>query len=213
MIRALVLSAVLVVSAALLGGCASGTGSATPATPSVALGSAASSLGPGSSGTPTTEANVSNSPASGGSFTLTSSAFSPGGAIPRTYSCDGEGRSVPLEWSDVPSGTAELALLVDDPDAGGFVHWVAAGIPPTASGLAEGASGSKDVPIEGRNGAGRNGWTGPCPPSGTHHYDFALFAVSKPLGLKPGATADELRAAVKDVTIGTAKLVGTYQRS
>jgi len=155
---------------------------------------------------------VSNSPASRGSFALTSPAFSAGGSIPQKFSCDGEGRSVPLAWSGVPSGTAELALLVDDPDARGFVHWVAAGIPPTASGLAEGASGSKDVPIEGRNSAGRNGWTGPCPPSGTHHYQFSLYALSKPSGLSSGATADQLRSAVKDATIGTATLVGTYKR-
>lgn len=145
-------------------------------------------------------------------FAITSSAFDAGGAIPRRYGCDGDGVSPPLRWSSVPSGTAELELLVDDPDAHGFVHWVAAGIAPTEAGLDEGATGSSKVPVEGRNGAGRNGWTAPCPPSGTHHYHFTLYAVSKPLGLRPGVTADELRAAVKDATIATAELVATYAK-
>lgn len=145
-------------------------------------------------------------------FALTSSAFAAGAAIPRVYSCDGRGISPPLSWSGVPDGTAELALLVDDPDARGFVHWVAAGIPPSSAGLPEGASGSNAVPVEGRNGAGRDGWTGPCPPSGTHHYRFTLYAVSKPLGLRAGATADDLRSAVRDVTLATAELEATYTR-
>jgi Raf kinase inhibitor-like YbhB/YbcL family protein len=168
-----------------------------------------------SGGTPTatapSEAAVSTSPSSA-TFALTSPAFASGGSIPRKYSCDGEGVSPPLAWSGVPSGTKELELLVVDPDARGFVHWVAAGIPPTAAGLDEGASGSSQVPIEGRNGAGRNGWTGPCPPSGTHHYHFTLYAASRPLGLHDGASADELRAAVDGATLGMAELAGTYSR-
>ena len=152
------------------------------------------------------------SPSPSAAFALTTSAFEPNGPIPRHFGCDGDGISPPLAWSGVPSGTVELALLVDDPDARGFVHWVAAGLPPTSAGLDEGATGSDAVPVEGRNGAGRNGWTPPCPPSGTHHYRFTLYAVSHALGLTDGVTADDLRAAVKDVTVGTAQLVGTYAK-
>ena len=34
-------------------------------------------------------------------------------------------------WSGVPSGAKELALVVDDPKAGHYVHWTVVGIPPT----------------------------------------------------------------------------------
>ncbi len=37
-----------------------------------------------------------------------------------------------LIWDGVPEGTAELVLLVDDPDApveGSFVHWVLYSLP------------------------------------------------------------------------------------
>ncbi len=143
---------------------------------------------------------------------LSSPAFAAGGAIPTKYGCAGRDVSPPLAWSGVPDGTAELALVVDDPDANGFVHWVAAGIPPTATGIPEGATGSDAVPVEGRNSFGKTGWGGPCPPSGTHHYRFRLYALSRLLGLHDGVTADALRSAAKGATLGTAELVGTYRR-
>jgi Raf kinase inhibitor-like YbhB/YbcL family protein len=195
--------AVMALATLLLASCAGGASPATQASPAVP---------PTARQSPSTEATMTASPAPSASFTLTSSAFDAGGPIPRRYGCDGDGVSPPLAWSGLPGGTAELELLVDDPDASGFVHWVAAGIAPTATMLAEGATGSSQVPVEGRNGAGRTGWTAPCPPSGTHHYHFTLYAVSKPLGLRSGATADDLRAAVKSATLGTAELVATYAK-
>ena len=55
-------------------------------------------------------------------FTLTSPAFSEGGAIPSEHSCDGGDKPIPLAWSGVPDGASELALIMDDPDARGFVQ-------------------------------------------------------------------------------------------
>jgi phosphatidylethanolamine-binding protein (PEBP) family uncharacterized protein len=46
---------------------------------------------------------------------LTSSAFAHGQPIPRHHSCEGDDVSPPLTWTDVPEGTASLALVVDDP--------------------------------------------------------------------------------------------------
>ncbi len=209
MIRAVAI-ALATLAGVLVASCAGSTAPAASGPPSAAPATVGGSVVVQPS--PSMEATMSASPAASTSFTLTSSAFEAGGAIPRRYGCDGDGVSPPLEWAGVPSGTAEIELLVDDPDARGFVHWVAAGIPPTSTGLAEGATGSSAVPVEGRNGAGRTGWTGPCPPSGMHHYHFTLYAVSKPLGLGASTTADELRAAVKSATIGTAELVGTYAK-
>jgi Raf kinase inhibitor-like YbhB/YbcL family protein len=203
-----------VVAGLVLGGCAGAGASSSPsgsrATPTTATTAASASVTP--SAAAATEATMTASPSQGTAFELTSTAFAPNAAIPRRYGCDGDGASPPLAWSGVPSGTAELELLVDDPDASGFVHWVAVGIDPTTTGLAERATGSDAVPVEGRNSAGRNGWTPPCPPSGTHHYRFTLYAVSKPLGLEDGVSADDLRAAARNVTLGTAQLVGTYAK-
>jgi Raf kinase inhibitor-like YbhB/YbcL family protein len=212
------LRAVAVLSILALGiaGCGGSTLSPTPGAPAASgIGSPATATpapaASNSEATNSAEASVSTSPTSA-AFALSSPAFSAGAAIPRKYSCDGAGVSPPLAWTGVPDGTAELALIVDDPDARGFVHWVAAGIPPSAAGLEEGATGSDAVPVEGRNGGGRNGWTGPCPPSGTHHYRFTLYGVSRPLGLRDGVTADEARNAARAVSLATAELTATYTR-
>ena len=145
-------------------------------------------------------------------MTLTSPAFEPNGSIPRKNTCDGADTSPPLAWANLPAGTVSLALIVTDPDAGGFTHWVAFAIDPAAGGLPEGASGTSGL-HEGRNSFGRNGWNGPCPPSGTHHYVFELLALDAEATVGDSPTADKLRSAVRGHTIGSAKLTGVYRRS
>jgi Raf kinase inhibitor-like YbhB/YbcL family protein len=144
-------------------------------------------------------------------FNLSSPAFTEGGPIPKDYTCDGADRTLPVAWSGIPDGTAELALIMDDPDARGFVHWVVVGLPPTATGL-DGTSlpaGAR----EGRTGFGRAGYGGPCPPSGTHHYAITLYALSAPLSVPQTPTADQVRQAANGQTLAKATLNGTYTRS
>jgi Raf kinase inhibitor-like YbhB/YbcL family protein len=146
-------------------------------------------------------------------FTLTSPAFPDGAAIPRTYSCDGRDISPPLTWSGVPAGTIALLLTVTDPDARGFVHWTAWDLEPDLGGLPDGASGSLPGGArEGRNDFGRIGWGGPCPPSGTHRYEFRLTGLSARLGLPRGTELVSVLREAAAATVGTATLVGTYRR-
>jgi Raf kinase inhibitor-like YbhB/YbcL family protein len=147
-------------------------------------------------------------------ITVTSPAFDDGATIPTRFTCDGEEVSPPLAWDGVPADAAELALLVEDPDAPGgtFVHWVVWGIDASAGGLDEGA-----VPgdaSEGANETGESGYAGPCPPPGDpHHYGFTVLALSEPLDLDAGATADDLRQAVEDSVLAQGMLTGLYGRS
>jgi Raf kinase inhibitor-like YbhB/YbcL family protein len=149
-------------------------------------------------------------------ITVTSPAFADGATIPVKYTCTAANPvPPPLAWSGVPSGTAELTLLVEDPDApvaGGFVHWVVYGMPPDTHGLAEGSLPS--AAKQGANGRSQNQWAGPCPPVGSapHHYRFTLTAVSKSLGLAPGATAAQVKTAMAGSIIGQGLLVGLYGR-
>lgn len=148
---------------------------------------------------------------------LRSSDFSDQAAIPRRFTCDGDDISPTLEWSDVPGGTAELALTCEDPDAPGktFVHWVLWGIDPgSVTSLDAGVvpAGSR----HGRNDFGITAYGGPCPPPGhgTHHYHFTLYAVREPISLSEGASIEELRAAIgDDGALAEATLMGTYERS
>ena len=142
---------------------------------------------------------------------VTSSAFEEGGAIPSRHTCDGEDVSPPVGWAGAPEGTAAYTMIVDDPDAGGWIHWLVTDIPADRLGLDEGASGGS-AGTEGRNDFGRTGHGGPCPPSGTHRYAFEVFALSESLGLATAFSADELRAAMEGRVLGSGRLTGTYRR-
>jgi Raf kinase inhibitor-like YbhB/YbcL family protein len=145
-------------------------------------------------------------------FVLTSPSFAEGGAIPTRYSCDGTDLSPALHWEGAPAGTRSFALIVDDPDAGGFVHWVAYGIAGGTSGsLVEGLDPA-GPPTQGRNDFGRTGYGGPCPPGGTHHYRFTLYALSDSPSPSGGATASALRTAIKGLILAQTTLTATYTR-
>ena len=141
---------------------------------------------------------------------LASSAFHAGGAIPARHTCSGADVSPPLAWSHTPHGTVAFALVVDDTDAGGFIHWVVSDIPGDLSALAAGQRAG----VAGRNSFGGVGYGGPCPPigSGAHHYVFTLYALSHKLGLRGVPTAAQVRAAAARVTMATAHLTGTFRR-
>jgi Raf kinase inhibitor-like YbhB/YbcL family protein len=141
----------------------------------------------------------------------------------------GNPRSFPFSWANLPQGTAALALVLDDPDArlvlaaygmkgDAFLHWIAADIDPYLGGLGDNASASASFP-QGKNGSGSIGYLGPQPPvdipkdvsvARVHVYRLKLFALSAQTGLQNGFSLDELLAAVKDKTIGTAELDLSY---
>lgn len=145
-----------------------------------------------------------------GSMQLTSPAFAEGGEIPAKYGCSGEDVSPPLAWTDVPEEVDSFVLIVTDPDAGGFVHWVLTDIPGHVRELPEGSGDNAGIP--GRNGFGRTGWGGPCPPSGVHRYVFELLAVAEPLVLGGEPTESRVRGAAEGRTVARAELSGTYSR-
>src|ERR1700726_237323 len=94
------------------------------------------------------------------SLVLMSSQFTAGGKIPSEHTCEGADKAPPLHWSGVPANAKSLALIVDDPDAPDpkapkmtWVHWVLYNLPPTATGLPEGAAagGLPGGTLEGTN--------------------------------------------------------------
>jgi Raf kinase inhibitor-like YbhB/YbcL family protein len=148
---------------------------------------------------------------------LGSSAFQNGGTIPERYTCSGSNRSPALEWTGVPGSSRSLTLILDDPDApiGTFVHWVMYNIPPTTKGLPDGvpASATFGHSEQGVNGRGDIGYAGPCPPPGKpHHYHFHLDALDQTLDLKPGATRQQVDAAMKGHVVGSTELIGIFER-
>ena len=143
----------------------------------------------------------------GGAIAVTSSAFPDGGRIPEEFTCHGGGTSPPLAWTGLPSGTRSVAVVVQDPDApsGTFVHWVLVGV-PAASELAAGT-----VPpdaTQAANSAGGVGWTPPCPPSGTHHYRFTVYALDATVDVADGADPGSAIRSVQDAATAEGTLTG-----
>ena len=166
------------------------------------------------------EANTNT--VSGGvmNFFLQSGAFSHHGSIPTVYTCEGEDISPPLSWHGVPEGTKTLALIVDDPDVPDpaapvrvWVHWVVYNIPPSVTEFPE--RGSENLPhgvLTGRNDWGRAAYGGPCPPIGEHRYFFKLYALDTELADLSHPRASDLMAAMEGHILGTAMIVGVYQK-
>ena len=132
------------------------------------------------------------------------------------YTCDGEEVSPPLAWSADRRSKPPTSLIMDDPDANGFVHWVVVNLPPDDE-----QHGRRRVridarrAIEGASAPGDLGYIGPCPPSGEHGYVFTLYALSEALavGAQPSElTADTVRGLIEGFVIDEAELTGTYSR-
>lgn len=151
-------------------------------------------------------------PSAAGALQLASAAFRDGATIPDRYTCSGAGVSPPLAWSGVPSRAQELALLVEDPDAGRFPHWTVLGIPAGARRIAAGRAPPGAVETE--NGFGERGWGGPCPPEGDapHRYVFTLYALDAPLGLDEDASPDDVRRALAGHALARGTLTGRFGR-
>lgn len=144
---------------------------------------------------------------------ITSSAFGNNGNIPRKYTCDGENISPPLEFSDIPADTLSLVLILHDPDApapGGFTHWIIFDMSPSTKEIAENSSPADAV--QGQNGSGQPKYTGPCPPSGTHHYEFRLYALDEKLTLDSSAKKADIEKAIAGHIIEQNTLTGLYKR-
>ena len=158
-------------------------------------------------------------PAVKNGFKVVSSAFEPGGLIPQKYTCDGDNINPPLSIRNIPEGTQSLALIMDDPDIPEsikasrgitvFDHWAVYSIPREVYEIEEGKSPGADA----LNGAGKTGYTGPCPPDREHRYFFKVFALDTPaLNFIKQPTRAELEAAMQGHVVGTTELMGRYDR-
>jgi Raf kinase inhibitor-like YbhB/YbcL family protein len=151
-------------------------------------------------------------PAAPARLRLTSPAFGADATIPTRFTCAGAGARPALRFAGVPAAANELALLVIDPDAGGFVHWTVYAIDPGVRGL--GPSGLPPGAREGRSSTGETGWTPPCPPpgSGTHRYQFELYWLRERSGLDAGADPQHVVDAIRAGAGGRGELVGRFGR-
>jgi len=155
------------------------------------------------------------------SFALSSTSFAHNTEMPSLYTCEGKNISPPLSWNDPPAGTKSLALIVDDPDAPDpaapkmvWVHWVLYNLPSVAGGLSEGVA---DASLPKGAGIGVNdrkhvGYTGPCPPVGTHRYFFKMYALDTLFPDLDTPTKAVLEKAMEGHILARTELIGLYHR-
>lgn len=150
---------------------------------------------------------------------LTSTAFQTGSNIPSKFSCDDRNVSPELSWSGAPAGTKSFALLMHDPDApvaGGYTHWLVYNLPASSAHIPENAPNQDRLPgggLQGKNDSGTYGYTGPCPPSGTHRYYFRLYALDLELDPRAGSSKSGLEKAMQGHVLAQAELLGRYKRA
>jgi Raf kinase inhibitor-like YbhB/YbcL family protein len=146
-------------------------------------------------------------------ITVSSKSFTSNGLIPSQYTCDGKNISPELNWTQGPEGTKTYALICDDPDAPmkTWVHWLIFNIPPTVLSIPEDDKGVKGA-FYGTTDFRRTGYGGPCPPGGTHHYHFKLYALDIALPLPQGASKSDMENAMKGHILASGDLVCLYAR-
>jgi Raf kinase inhibitor-like YbhB/YbcL family protein len=134
-------------------------------------------------------------------------------------------------------GVEGLSLGDDEPRED-FAHWLVADIPPDVHELSEGAGGEGFVPhgrpveppiagaVSGQNSYRElfdgnvdlegtyGGWDGPFPPWNddvVHHYVTIVYALDvDSIGLEPGFTLEEFRAAIEGHVLDQGRIVPTY---
>jgi Raf kinase inhibitor-like YbhB/YbcL family protein len=137
-----------------------------------------------------------------------SPAFQQNQPIPKKYSCKGNGINPPLSIEGAPKEAKTLALIMDDPDApsGTFDHWIVWNIPPSTKSIEE-----NTVPgTEGLNGMRKKGYTGPCPPSGTHKYFFKVYALDTELKLGSNSRKSDAEKAMQGHILAKGELIGLF---
>jgi Raf kinase inhibitor-like YbhB/YbcL family protein len=144
---------------------------------------------------------------------IASEVFKNGEYIPAKYTCDGLDINPPLRFAEIPAGTISLALIVDDPDSpsGDWVHWLVWNIPADTQKIDEGVLPSGAG--QGTTDFNAAAYGGPCPHSGTHHYQFKLYALNTTLSLPSSAKKSDLLAVMQGHIIAEAQLTGMYSRS
>jgi Raf kinase inhibitor-like YbhB/YbcL family protein len=151
---------------------------------------------------------------------FSSPAILPSGAIPVRYAGPGVGENMspPMQWSNIPLGTQEIVLVIEDPDAPlskPFVHLIAVAIDPKLTGLGEGELSEATLPIMlGKGTFGRTGYSGPraLRAHGVHRYIFQIYAMSRKLVFSAPPTRRTLLDAFGESVIAKGCFWGTFER-
>ncbi|MBK8824496.1 MAG: YbhB/YbcL family Raf kinase inhibitor-like protein [Anaerolineales bacterium] len=153
---------------------------------------------------------------SNGTFSLSSSDVTEGGALPVEYTCDGASATLPLSWSGAPTGTENFAVIMHHVPGPGDAHWywVMYNIPVSVTSLEKNVAG---IGILGNNSVNSSTvYAPPCSKGpGEKIYTYTVYALSAEPQFSVSASdvsRDVLLDAIKDITLASASLNVTYTR-
>ena len=157
---------------------------------------------------------------------VTSKSFSHKTQIPDRFTQSGDNLSPNLEWKHLPSGTRDIVVIVEDPDAPlpkPFVHAIVYNLYPPMTEIPEGAipntanilENALEPPFHaGKNTFGRMVYLGPAPipGHGVHHYYFQVFALDSGLTFRQPPNRKDIIREMGGHVLAKGFLVGTYER-
>jgi Raf kinase inhibitor-like YbhB/YbcL family protein len=145
---------------------------------------------------------------------LTSPSFENNGNIPTKYTCAGNNSVPPLTWNKIPTNTQSFAITLTDPDASSSIwtHWAIYNIPINIKSISDEMLFPPIGSVVIKNSWSHTKYDGPCPPSGTHHYIFNLYALDTKLNLFAQAQRSDLENAMHNHILASATLVGLYAK-
>ncbi len=151
---------------------------------------------------------------------LQSISFTPGGDIPTSYTCKGEGVSPELSWEGVPHNARAYVLIATDWDGpsprlrlGNFTHWILFNIPRDVHEIksaAKSAELSREKIQIGNNSSDAATYVPPCPPLGKHRYIFRLYALDVSQIHPASRDGNAVMEAMKGHVLGYGEVVGLF---
>lgn len=148
-------------------------------------------------------------------FQLTSPEVVDGGNLPKEYTGDGPGSTLPLEWKGVPDGTKSFVLIMDHEAPGREMksYWNIWDIPANLVAIPKNAKGIGQL---GKSFRGEIGYEPPHSQGpGPKIYVITLYALSQPVSITRPAkevTREVLLEAMKGKVLASSSLHVVYSR-
>lgn len=146
---------------------------------------------------------------------MVSNAFLDNGVIPVLYTCDGQGISPQISWTNSPANSKSFAMVLSDTSKPGAdrIHWVIYNLPPKTSEL---SSDLKTLPGSakfGKNSDGKLNYISPCPARGNvGKYTFTLYTLDTTLNVPSEPDAQTIMTAMKGHILQSNTLTAIYSR-
>ena len=138
--------------------------------------------------------------------------------FPSKYTLHGGDISPEIKIYGISTKVKSIAIIMVDPDAHNFVHWIIWNIQPNGSNITipegipkEGVVIKPIHAIQGENDFKKIGYDGPAPPRQTHHYHFKVYGLDTILNLKYGSSEKQLENAMKGHIIQYGEATAVYR--